>query len=227
KLRRRLDGLAVHRHDDVTDLDARRFGRRAGLDLADERALVDAEAERFVERGRDVLNPDADPAASDLAVLEQLADDPLNHVARYREADADVAAGRREDGGIDSLQRAVHPDERASRVAGVDRRIRLDEILVTFDVDAAAAERAHDAGRRGLPDPERIADREHEVADGKILGIAECDLAQVVRFDPQQRNVGRRIAADDLCVELDRKSTRLNSSHVKISYAVFCLKKKK
>src|SRR5207302_7604749 len=27
-------------------------------------------------------------------------------------------------------------------------------------------------------------------------------------------------------VESDRKSTRLNSSHVKISYAVFCLKKK-
>src|SRR5690554_7658690 len=26
---------------------------------------------------------------------------------------------------------------------------------------------------------------------------------------------------------LDRKSTRLNSSHVRISYAVFCLKKKK
>src|SRR3989442_8103036 len=32
----------------------------------------------------------------------------------------------------------------------------------------------------------------------------------------------------DLCGELrDRKSTRLNSSHVRISYAVFCLKKKK
>src|SRR5438067_519066 len=28
-------------------------------------------------------------------------------------------------------------------------------------------------------------------------------------------------------VRLDRKSTRLNSSHVSISYAVFCLKKKK
>src|SRR3989442_7886432 len=27
--------------------------------------------------------------------------------------------------------------------------------------------------------------------------------------------------------EIDRKSTRLNSSHVRISYAVFCLKKKK
>src|SRR5438067_10040683 len=29
------------------------------------------------------------------------------------------------------------------------------------------------------------------------------------------------------CFRLDRKSTRLNSSHVSISYAVFCLKKKK
>src|SRR5438477_12642623 len=28
-------------------------------------------------------------------------------------------------------------------------------------------------------------------------------------------------------VHLDRKSTRLNSSHMSISYAVFCLKKKK
>src|SRR5699024_11248442 len=27
-------------------------------------------------------------------------------------------------------------------------------------------------------------------------------------------------------IEIDRKSTRLNSSHVSISYAVFCLKKK-
>src|SRR5690606_41437073 len=30
-----------------------------------------------------------------------------------------------------------------------------------------------------------------------------------------------------VAVNTDRKSTRLNSSHVKISYAVFCLKKKK
>src|SRR2546430_17668330 len=30
-----------------------------------------------------------------------------------------------------------------------------------------------------------------------------------------------------LTVEIDRKSTRLNSSHSQISYAVFCLKKKK
>src|SRR2546427_1151033 len=32
---------------------------------------------------------------------------------------------------------------------------------------------------------------------------------------------------DEPVVEVDRKSTRLNSSHSQISYAVFCLKKKK
>src|SRR5438876_8223570 len=33
--------------------------------------------------------------------------------------------------------------------------------------------------------------------------------------------------APDLITDEDRKSTRLNSSHPSISYAVFCLKKKK
>src|SRR6202041_1172083 len=34
------------------------------------------------------------------------------------------------------------------------------------------------------------------------------------------------VHASVVAVSLDRKSTRLNSSHVEISYAVFCLKKK-
>src|SRR5688572_32420288 len=34
-------------------------------------------------------------------------------------------------------------------------------------------------------------------------------------------------AIDSLVLDGDRKSTRLNSSHSQISYAVFCLKKKK
>src|SRR5690242_21328513 len=40
--------------------------------------------------------------------------------------------------------------------------------------------------------------------------------------------VGRRVLAEQLVIHgEDRKSTRLNSSHMSISYAVFCLKKKK
>src|SRR3989442_12553272 len=37
----------------------------------------------------------------------------------------------------------------------------------------------------------------------------------------------RRRLDDEQALARDRKSTRLNSSHVRISYAVFCLKKKK
>src|SRR5437899_4324882 len=46
------------------------------------------------------------------------------------------------------------------------------------------------------------------IADGVVLGIVPK------QFIPNYK-------------ELDRKSTRLNSSHLGISYAVFCLKKKK
>src|SRR5258707_2800237 len=42
-----------------------------------------------------------------------------------------------------------------------------------------------------------------------------------------QLDATERKAAPALGAERDRKSTRLNSSHANISYAVFCLKKKK
>src|SRR3712207_7329907 len=45
------------------------------------------------------------------------------------------------------------------------------------------------------------------------------------RADPVGVAVERLAAREDLEVP-DRKSTRLNSSHANISYAVFCLKKK-
>src|SRR2546428_9914343 len=38
---------------------------------------------------------------------------------------------------------------------------------------------------------------------------------------------GQLTYADEGLAKIDRKSTRLNSSHDQISYAVFCLKKKK
>src|SRR3989440_7938863 len=52
------------------------------------------------------------------------------------------------------------------------------------------------------------------------------DLQQVVRAD---REGGFVVRGDGVIrvVDQDRKSTRLNSSHDQISYAVFCLKKKK
>src|SRR5690606_40902456 len=58
------------------------------------------------------------------------------------------------------------------------------------------------------------------------------DVLVLIGASPDRSGVGgcaagvvRPVAVQ--CIPGDRKSTRLNSSHVKISYAVFCLKKKK
>src|SRR5690606_41956169 len=50
-------------------------------------------------------------------------------------------------------------------------------------------------------------------------------IGEVEGSDERRRTY--RITPTGRAILADRKSTRLNSSHVKISYAVFCLKKKK
>src|SRR5258708_11030080 len=56
----------------------------------------------------------------------------------------------------------------------------------------------------------------------KIRSSRETEEA----WPPSDQARGRRPAKAEITL-LDRKSTRLNSSHQIISYAVFCLKKKK
>src|SRR5436305_2558606 len=56
-----------------------------------------------------------------------------------------------------------------------------------------------------------------------LVGVAKHGLAlEEIAEDGETPKAGRAV----LRLALDRKSTRLNSSHVRISYAVFCLKKK-
>src|SRR5690606_42013506 len=66
--------------------------------------------------------------------------------------------------------------------------------------------------------------------DGRVVTIAG-ELApgrqEEARAETDALIFGEQIELVDLALLGDRKSTRLNSSHVKISYAVFCLKKKK
>src|SRR3712207_8591391 len=65
--------------------------------------------------------------------------------------------------------------------------------------------------------------REREL--GQLVRAARDDRDHR-RADPVERALHPRQAAVAQ-IEPDRKSTRLNSSHANISYAVFCLKKKK
>src|SRR5205807_3248828 len=69
-----------------------------------------------------------------------------------------------------------------------------------------------------------------EVQRSELLEIFQLLQARirhlaVVEVHPDHRLARQLVVARDLAAELDRKSTRLNSSHLVISYAVFCLKK--
>src|SRR3712207_8177315 len=64
-----------------------------------------------------------------------------------------------------------------------------------------------------------------DVEAGDPLAV-ELDERQVVQL-LQQEVAGVVVEAGGRVVRRDRKSTRLNSSHANISYAVFCLKKKR
>src|SRR3712207_8348764 len=64
------------------------------------------------------------------------------------------------------------------------------------------------------------------VYTGPIQAFPLGDLFDMqIQVRMGQANVRRWV--DDIMPLLDRKSTRLNSSHANISYAVFCFKKKK
>src|SRR5699024_1275561 len=111
---------------------------------------------------------------------------------------------------------AVHQDFGAAAVEG------RDDLGQDFSgggalVQDTPAVVGHDDRRRaGLLGFEGALDG-HDALDDKGLVQDAHDLPQLFHA----LAAGRRVA-----VFQDRKSTRVNSSHVSISYAVFCLKKK-
>src|SRR3712207_8860828 len=79
---------------------------------------------------------------------------------------------------------------------------------------------AHDAGE-WLP----VAVVSHiRAADVVSPGHPKHGLERATRWYRPRRSASGKGAGH--AVDVDRKSTRLNSSHANISYAVFCLKKK-
>src|SRR5436309_7454065 len=76
-----------------------------------------------------------------------------------------------------------------------------------------------------------------DTATSEIYTLSLHDALPIFKDDVQARSaepltenllaVGEPLLRKHVDDVLDRKSTRLNSSHVKISYAVFCLKKKR
>ena len=72
--------------------------------------------------------------------------------------------------------------------------------------------------RRGAMSLDDVLNLSRAIED-RLFACEEFSDCQDVMF---YLSLGNEVRTD----EIDRKSTRLNSSHVVISYAVFCLKKK-
>src|SRR5437899_5077041 len=84
--------------------------------------------------------------------------------------------------------------------------------------------RSHRAPLRAFPDLARPGEQ-LRLAAAQPMHRHQHELA-IERVDDRGPLERDRVVRHQL-VQADRKSTRLNSSHLGISYAVFCLKKKK
>src|SRR5205814_6069398 len=83
----------------------------------------------------------------------------------------------------------------------------------------------HDALPISVPRPRRTPGRPDRALLAAAVPGPERDVAWHAAGRAQRRAASRR-ARPGPASPIDRKSTRLNSSHLGISYAVFCLKKK-
>src|SRR3712207_8120905 len=74
---------------------------------------------------------------------------------------------------------------------------------------------------------ENQAIRKKEMGEIHTCNLLSLNLAEITE-EELEKYTGLAVRVLDNTIDLtDRKSTRLNSSHANISYAVFCLKKKK
>src|SRR5436309_4297602 len=113
----------------------------------------------------------------------------------------------------DSGQQLTSAEGFGDVVVGAD--LQPDHDVDLFSLGAEDDDRHPQAGFANVPadiEPRNIG--EHDVEQDQV-GLVQLDAAE---------SLAAGLRLDDL-VALDRKSTRLNSSHVKTSYAVFCLKK--
>src|SRR2546427_7115088 len=102
--------------------------------------------------------------------------------------------------------------------AHIDAHRRADATAV-HHFTASPGPARHAAHVQGIIEYSVAGVGDHRVVGAiAILALKLSEVGDILQFTSPVRRLQRK---------RDRKSTRLNSSHSQISYAVFCLKKKK
>ena len=87
-------------------------------------------------------------------------------------------------------------NQRPSRIAWIDCRIRLYKIFINIDTQLAAPERGDYAHSNSLPDSERITYCQNNITYPGIFNIAECDCRQIRQIDLDNGQIRFRIRPD-------------------------------
>src|SRR5579872_1234098 len=156
-----LDRTPVDVGDDVAGFQATLIGRTAGLYLLYQYACLES-VDAIDCAGEIRTELDTDRSADYLmAGADQVVIDRDNSIRRHSKADALIAVGLREDGCVYANHFAVHVEQRAAGVAGVDCRVGLDEVLklaARAGLDGTVLG-GDDACGHGLRQSKRAADR--------------------------------------------------------------------
>ncbi|GAA0005711.1 hypothetical protein BRDID11002_57140 [Bradyrhizobium diazoefficiens] len=132
-----LDVLAVKLDDDVAGLDAGRLGRALVVDAGNQRAARRLDVEALGNLIGDALDAHPQPAAAQFAELAELVDDAHDRLRRHGEADADRAAGGRDDQRVDADDVAIEIEQRTAGIAAVDGGVGLDVAVIGTRGDVA------------------------------------------------------------------------------------------
>src|SRR4029078_3758939 len=182
--------------------EARLRGGAARVDARDEQAVRSGQPEQPGDLGSDGLRADAEERVLRVPGLDDLRGDRLDGVDRDREAEPDGAAGVALDLGVDADTVAVRVEQRATRVAVVERGVGLDDVIdrvLAVGRGNHALQGADDAGRGRPIEAEGVPDRDHRVADVHVVRVSEREGRERARVnvDLEHGYVVRRIGPDD------------------------------
>jgi len=193
-----LHGSAAHRQDHIACLQTGLGGRRLWHHRADQRPAVLLQP----QFGRQIrilhgLDADADVAPAHAAVSNQLLLDQVGQVAGDRQADALESAGPATDGAVHADHLAVHIHQWPTRVARIDGRVGLQEILVHVHIQAAVLRR-DDPVRHGARHAERGPHSQHAVTNLHLVAVAQRHewIRALGRVQPHDGQVGLRVGLD-------------------------------